>query len=311
MMFFIGYNRVRFIIKQGRNPVFMQVIKDWNTVTWQGKIFKFILLCELAVLKKPLLTRIRHGKNNSDLLVDGYRVMPQDTVAIVGTESPYKKLICFYEGEGKLRVRKIPLAPKAGESIKNELKYLSSTQCSYIPKIYPNGDQEYIYPIKSVQEEVLLRMVFEYFDQIERKNKKYDLTRDEIFLEKLLNMKIRNDKVSCESLALCVEHGDFARWNILFLDPTIKIIDWEHVANNKPFGYDLFRFLYSSRNESDLIRCLSTTRHYLAERYCGKNADLHMIYIAARLLRHELQNKASCSSLTKTEVKLYLTSLLQ
>jgi len=84
-------------------------------------------------------------------------------------------------------------------------------------------------------------------------------------------------------------HGDWAPWNLAWLDRTLVAWDWEHTAEDVPLGFDAVNFLFQSHfawKQESLAASTAACRHgsRIALRALGVRPALQPLVLSAYLL---------------------------
>ena len=61
----------------------------------------------------------------------------------------------------------------------------------------------------------------------------------------LSNQNIQFAKSNDQDIQYCFSHGDFCPWNMMDIEGTIQVYDWE-TAGSYPVGYDLFTYIFQT-----------------------------------------------------------------
>ncbi len=201
--------------------------------------------------------------------------------AYIGSPSPTRKAILFFvdEDAGVQAVAKVPINPAARAAILNEANILTKLQSRLpLPRVLflDEGEgiaaqswvggvnvsrsfgAEHLKLLTCFASESTRIRLSDSREQLEDRVASVDSSVDSSLLsDALLSLEVRDE------LRACVEHGDFAPWNLRRLaDGRLALIDWEWAVEEGLPWQDVCRYFYMQdylfRESADVWKILMT-----------------------------------------------------
>lgn len=245
----------------------MAVLRSWRPYSAKSRLQwnAIVASCQLnALAVLPGVTRetmhcdLSYWRRRLPGFADSWSI-----VSYIGGPSPTRKALLFFVDDKHVvrAVTKVPLSPAARPAILNEVTILTKLQHRLLlPRVLFSDEREGIAAqswmggsnvsrsfgtehldlLTSLASESAYVRLGDYRDQLEKQIASLQPPVDLSLLKRALSFLEIQGK-----LRACVEHGDFAPWNMRRLaDGRVALIDWEWASEEGLPWQDVCRYFY-------------------------------------------------------------------